>query len=76
MEIANHGIPCSKELEKFKIHLDLTKSNLDLIIHANEVLKGNEDNLAFANVYCRLWMKLDSEFKYFQTEDEFLASVR
>ena len=64
-----------KNSKKVKIHLDLTKSNLDLIIRANEKLKENDDNFAFADVNCRLCLKLDGEFKYFETENEFLNLI-
>ena len=64
-----------KSAKKVKIHLDLTKSNLDLIIRANERLKGNDENFAFADVNCRLCLKLDGEFKYFETEHEFLNLI-
>ena len=52
-----------------------SKNNLDLIIRANERLKGNDDNFAFADVNCRLCLKLDGEFKYFETENEFLNLI-
>ena len=64
-----------KNSKKVKICLDLTKSNLDSIIRANERLKGNENNFAFADVNCRLCLKLDGEFKYFETENKFLNLI-
>ena len=64
-----------KNAKKVKIHLDLTKSNLDLLIRANERLKGNDENFAFADVNCRLCLKLDGEFKYLETEHEFLNLI-
>ena len=47
-----------KNSKKVEIHLDLTKSNLDLIISANKRLKGKDDNSAFADVNCRLCLIL------------------
>ena len=48
---------------------------MDLIIRANERLKGNDNNFAFADVNCRLCLKLDGEFIYFETENEFLNLI-
>ena len=62
-----------KKSKKVQIHLDLAKSNLDLIIRANERLKGNDNN--FADVNCRLCLKLDDELKYFESESEFLNLI-
>ena len=60
-----------KNSKKVKIHLDLTKSNLDLIIRANEKLKENDENFAFADVNCRLCLKLDGEFNILKQKMNF-----
>ena len=64
-----------KNSKKVEIHLDLTKSNLDLIIRANKRRKGNDDSFVFADVNCRLCLKFDGQFKYFETENEFLNLI-
>ena len=64
-----------KNAKKVKIHLDLTKSTLDLSIRANERLKGNDENFAFADVTCRLCLKVDGEFKYVETEHDCLNLI-
>ena len=48
-----------KATSSVKIHLDLTKPRLDLLISANDKLKGYKGDYAFADVNCRTRAKLE-----------------
>ncbi len=59
-----------KSSTQFKVHLYLTKTNLDLIKRANEMITENEDIFAFADVNCRLFIKLGYEVQKFSDRRE------
>ena len=61
-----------KATKKYKIYLDLTKSRLNLINTANDLLGDNGSNkcFAFADVNCRPCLKLEDGFRFFSNEGE------
>ena len=62
---------------KTKIRFDLTKRRLELLNFANDTLKGLDmsDSFAFADINCRLGLKVGNEkIKYFNSKDE-LAKI-
>ena len=65
-----------KNFKKYKIHLNLTKPRLDLLIKANNLLDENDEMFVFADVNCRLCAKMNESFKYFETLGEFQDIVR
>lgn len=65
-----------KSSKKYKIHLDLTKPRLDMLIKANELLDENDEMFVFADVNCRLCAKTNEGFKYFETFGEFQEILR
>ena len=67
-----------KKSSKYKIWLDLTKRRLKTLDEANSILEAEEksdDCFAFADVNCRLCVKLDGEFHYFGNLDELRSLV-
>ena len=61
-----------KRSKKVKIHLDLTKRRLDLLILANSIMKAHPrgNGYAFADINCRLRVKIGEKYKFFDSEDE------
>ena len=61
-----------KRSKKVKIHLDLTKRRLDLLILANSIMKAHPrgNGYAFADITCRLRVKIGEKYKFFDSEDE------
>ena len=53
-----------KKTNKFRISLDLTHQRVKLLKRANELIK-NDDGYAFADVNCRLCIKYNGNFNYF-----------
>ena len=62
-----------KKAKKVKIHLDLTKRRLDLLILANSILKAHpeREGYAFADINCRLRAKIGEKYSFFDSEDQF-----
>ena len=62
-----------KKAKKVKIHLDLTKRRLDLLILANSILKAHpeKEGYAFADINCRLRVKIGEKYSFFDSEDQF-----
>lgn len=65
-----------KNTKKFKVRLDLTYRRAKLIQCANEWLEKEEDSFAFADLNCRLCVKLNDDFRYFNTKDELLELIK
>lgn len=57
-----------------KIRLDLTKQRLKIIGKINDTLKAKniKDSFAFADINCRLCVKLNGEFHYMNDEIDFM----
>ena len=62
-----------KATNKFQVRLDLTSRRVKLLKKANDVFKakGKSSCFALADVNCRLSVKLDDGFHFFQTENDF-----
>ena len=63
-----------KASQKYKIHLDITKHRLRLMEKAKDLLNETEkrNSFAFADVNCRMCLKLDDKYHYFETEEDLL----
>ena len=68
----NRVYSARKATRKYKIHLDLTKSRLNLINTANDLLvdAGRNKCFAFADVNCRPCLKLEDDFRFFSNEGD------
>ena len=67
-----------KKSKKYKIWLALTKRRLKALDEANSILeakKKSNDYFAFADLNCRLRVKLDGEFHYFGNMHELRSPV-
>lgn len=64
-----------KGVQNHRIYLDLTKTRKDLLDQANKYFTERRigNCFAFADVNCRLCLKLDGEFRYFRSYEEFLS---
>ena len=58
-----------KSIENVRIYLDLTKTRLDVLNEANEIIKNvSQAEFAFADVNCRLTVKLrNNRYEYFNS---------
>eukprot|EP00795_Rhopilema_esculentum_P010165 gene10165-18833_t len=65
-----------KASKKLKIRLDLTQKRIKLFIKANGLLEKVDGCFAFADINCRLCLKLNDEYCYFSTEPEFLECIK
>lgn len=67
-----HVYRARKTSRKYKIHLDLTRSRLNLINTANDLLEdaGRNKCFAFADVNCRPCLKLEDGFRFFSNEED------
>ena len=59
-----------KNTKKFRVRLDLTRKKMKLLEKANTWLGDNDENFAFADINCRLCIRLDGEFHYFKDENK------
>ena len=59
-----------KNTRKVRIKLDLTRKRIKLLEQANEMLDETDGFFAMADVNCRLCLKLDDGFHYFETEND------
>ena len=59
-----------KSTKKFQVRLDLTRKRAKLLGRANEQLKARAGCYALADVNCRLSVKLEDGYHFFDTEDE------
>eukprot|EP00112_Aurelia_sp_Birch-Aquarium-sp1_P025219 Seg8281.1 transcript_id=Seg8281.1/GoldUCD/mRNA.D3Y31 product="hypothetical protein" protein_id=Seg8281.1/GoldUCD/D3Y31 len=64
--------------DKYKIHLDLTKKKLKLLIKANDLLEEKSLGYcyAFSDVNCRLCLNLAGKFQHFESEEQLLRLIR
>ena len=63
-----------KNSKKYRIYLDLTKNRSYLLSKANELIKQKKlkDSFAFADLNCRLCLKLGNKSNYFSTYDDLM----
>ena len=59
-----------KASKKIKIRLVLTHKRVKLLQKANGLLENVNGCFAFADINCRLCLKLNDEYRYFSTETE------
>ena len=59
-----------KNTRKVRIKLDLTRKRVKLLEQANGMLDETDGFFAMADVNCRLCVKLDDGFHYFETETD------
>lgn len=59
-----------KNTRKVRIKLDLTRKRIKLLEQANDLLDETDGFFAMADVNCRLCLKLDDGFHYFETETD------
>ena len=59
-----------KDARKVIIKLDLTRKRIKLLEQANDMLDETDGFFAMADVNCRLCLKLDDGFHYFETETD------
>ena len=59
-----------KAKSSVKIRLDLTKTRLDLLISANDILKEYKGYYAFADVNCRTRAKIGGKFNFFESIED------
>ena len=62
-----------KSTKKFQVRLDLTRKRAKLLGKPNEQLKARAGCYALADVNCRLSVKLEDDYHFFDTEDELLT---
>ena len=59
-----------KNTRRVRIKLDLTRKQIKLLEQANDMLDETDGFFAMADVKCRLCLKLDDRFHYFETETD------
>ena len=65
-----------KASKKVKIRLDLTHKRVKLLQKANGLLENVNGCFAFADINCRLCLKLNDEYRYFSTETELFEHIK
>ena len=65
-----------KKCPKYRIKLDLTKRRIDIIQKVTSFLKEKEFGFAFADVNCRLSVKIGDVFEHFNSEEDLMDIVR
>ena len=65
-----------KATKKYKIRPDLTHRRVKLLQKANGLLANSNDCFAFADINCRLCLKLKDKYRYFSTETQLLEYVK
>lgn len=66
-----------KKSEKYKIRLDLTRKRIKIIGRTNDILRAKKiKGFTFADVNCRLCLKLEDGFHYFEDDDEFMDLIK
>ena len=62
---------------KNKLRLDLTRKRIKLNGRTSDILRDNTmERYAFADVHCKLCLKLGDEFHYYQDEEEFSDLIK
>eukprot|EP00795_Rhopilema_esculentum_P004267 gene4268-20464_t len=65
-----------KKCPKYSIKLDSTKRRIDIIQKVTSFLKEKELGFAFADVNCRLSVKIGDVFEHFNSEEDLMDIVR
>ena len=65
-----------KNCAKYKVKLDLTKKKVDTIEKISEFLTRKKLGFAFADVNCRLCVKIGEEFHHINSEDDLHDIIR
>ena len=65
-----------KATNKVKIRLDLTHKRVKMLQKVNGLLKDADKCFIFADINCRLCLKLNNEYRYFSTETELLENIK
>ena len=70
------SIQSKKSLQIGQNTLDLTHKRVKLLQKANELLENVNGCFAFADINCRLCLKLNEEYRYFSTETELFEHIK
>ena len=75
METSHNSVQGRESIKRSKIHPDLTTQRLNAIRKMNDSLKAKnmQDSFAFADIKCRLCVKLNGEFHYLNDELDFVT---
>ena len=66
-----------KKSQNYKFRLDLTRKRIKIIGRTNDILRANKiKGYTFADVNCRLCLKLDDGFHYFEDDEEFMDLIK
>ena len=66
-----------KKFKNYKFRLDLTRKRIKIIGRTNDILRANKiKGYTFADVNCRLCLKLDDGFHYFKGDEEFINLIK
>ena len=65
-----------KASKKVKILLDLTHERVQLLQKASGLLENVNGRFAFADINCRLCLKLNEEYRYCSTETELFEHIK
>ena len=65
-----------KNAKKVRVRLDLTRRRMKLLEKANTWLGDNDENFAFADINCRLCIRLEGEFHYFKDENALTEIIK
>ncbi len=65
-----------KKCPKYRIKLDLTKRRIDIIQKVTSFLEEKELGFAFADVNCRLSVKIGAVFEHFNSEEDLMDIIR
>ena len=66
----------TKSCAKYKIKLDLTKKKVNTIEKVSKFLRRKKLGFAFAEVICRLCVKIGEEFHHINSEDDLHDMIR
>ena len=63
--------------QSYKFRLDLTRKRIKIIGRTNDILRANNiKGYTFADVNCRLCLKLEDGFHYFEDDEEFMDLIK
>ena len=65
-----------KNCAKYRVKLDLTKRRINTIEKISKFLTRKMLGFAFADIYCRLCMKIGDEFHHINSEDDLYDIIR
>lgn len=65
-----------KKTKQVRVRLDLTRRKVKLLEKANTWLEDNDENFAFADINCRLCLRFEGDFHYFNDENELKELIK